>query len=90
MTTNNIILYLLTINTISFLIYGLDKYKAIKSKQRISEKNLHTLSFLGGFIGSIFAMLFFRHKIKKPKFIFIEIVTFIFYLSLFYFLFFRF
>jgi uncharacterized membrane protein YsdA (DUF1294 family) len=85
MTINTLIYYFLIINTLSFLIFGFDKYKAIKSKQRISEKNLHTISFFGGFIGGIFAMSFFRHKIKKLKFILIEISILIFWIVIFYF-----
>jgi uncharacterized membrane protein YsdA (DUF1294 family) len=85
MTTNILIYYFLIINTLSFLIFGFDKYKAIKSGQRISEKNLHTISFFGGFIGGIFAMFFFRHKIKKLKFILIEISILIFWITIFYF-----
>lgn len=86
MTINTIILYLLTINTLIFILFGFDKYKAIKTKQRISEKTLHTISLLGGFLGAIFGMLFFRHKIKKMKFIAIEITIFLFWIIFFIFI----
>lgn len=61
--------YLLTINIITFIIYGIDKYKSIKNKYRISENTLIILPILGGPIGAIFGMITFHHKTKKKKFI---------------------
>lgn len=57
--------YLFTINVLSFFIYGWDKFLAIKGQQRI--KNLHLLGlvFLGGTIGILWAVYFFRHKRQK-------------------------
>ena len=62
------IYYLVLVNIISFIIYGIDKYLAIKKRRRVSEKNLILLSFIGGSIGSILAMNLFHHKTKKKKF----------------------
>ncbi len=59
---------MLLINTISFLFYGLDKFKAIKKSRRISEKFLFGLSFMGGSLGCLLGMAVFRHKIRKVKF----------------------
>ncbi|MBQ8131745.1 MAG: DUF1294 domain-containing protein [Bacilli bacterium] len=61
--------YLITINLISFITYGLDKYFAIKQKQRVPEKVLILLSIVGGSIGSLLGMILFHHKTKKIKFI---------------------
>ena len=44
---------------------ALDKYKAEKNKWRISEMTLFLITFLGGGIGTTFAMYKFRHKTKK-------------------------
>ena len=66
---NNIIIYLIIVNIISFIIYGIDKLLAIKHLYRISEIALITLSSLGGSIGSILGMVIFHHKTKKIKFI---------------------
>lgn len=63
------IYYLLTINLITFIIYGIDKYKSIKHKYRISENTLIILAILGGPLGSFFGMILFHHKTKKKKFI---------------------
>ncbi|PKM52249.1 MAG: DUF1294 domain-containing protein [Firmicutes bacterium HGW-Firmicutes-7] len=64
-----IILYIYTcINLLTFMVYGIDKYKAIQHKWRIPEKTLLLLSCIGP-VGSFLSMLLFRHKIKKLKFI---------------------
>jgi len=63
------IYYLLAINLITFIIYGIDKYKSIKHKYRISENTLIILAILGGTLGAFFGMIIFHHKTKKKKFI---------------------
>ncbi len=63
-----IVLYLIIINIIEFIIMGLDKLLAIKHKYRIPEFTLLFLSAIGGSIGAIIGMFFFRHKTKKLKF----------------------
>ena len=44
---------------------AIDKYKAEKEKWRISEMTLFLVTFLGGGIGTTFAMKFFHHKTQK-------------------------
>jgi uncharacterized membrane protein YsdA (DUF1294 family) len=64
--------YILFISIFSFFLYGYDKIKAIQNNKnisRISEKALLFSSLLGGTIGSLFAMVLFRHKIKKFSFL---------------------
>ena len=61
--------YYLIINISTFIIYGIDKYLAIKNLYRISEKILLLLSILGGSIGALISMYLFHHKTKKAKFI---------------------
>ena len=70
-------IYLIIINIISFLLYGIDKYKSIKGKWRIPEKVLLSNAFIGGGIGSIIGMYIFRHKTKKKKFIILNIMSII-------------
>ena len=60
--------YLVGINIVTFLIYGVDKYCARYNRYRISEYTLFVLSFFGGSIGAILGMKIFRHKTKKNKF----------------------
>lgn len=63
------IYYLLIINAITLIIYGIDKYKSIKHKYRISENTLFLLAILGGSLGALLGMIIFHHKTKKKKFI---------------------
>ena len=44
--------YLLAINAVAFIMYGIDKYKAKKAKWRIPETTLLLLAVLGGSIGA--------------------------------------
>lgn len=62
------IIYLILINFLTFIIFGLDKHKSIKNKRRISEKTLWFLSLVGGSLGALLAMKMFRHKTKKLSF----------------------
>lgn len=64
-----VLIYYLITNLFAFVMYGIDKRKAIKNKHRISEKSLLTISALGGALGSLFAMHMFRHKTKHAKFL---------------------
>lgn len=64
----NILIYLVIINFITFIAMGIDKRKAQKGRWRISEHALFVLVLLGGGIGGIIGMYHFRHKTKKPKF----------------------
>ena len=62
------IIYLVIINIITFIVFGLDKYYAIKNKFRVSEATLFCLCIIGGsFLGYI-GMKVFRHKTKKTYF----------------------
>ena len=63
-----ILIYFLIMNIIGFLAMWIDKKKAEKSRWRIPEKTLITLTLLGGSIGTNIGMKVFRHKTKKPRF----------------------
>ena len=60
--------YLIAINLITFLAFGLDKFKAERDMWRISEKALLSLCVIGGSIGGLGGMYTFRHKTLKPLF----------------------
>lgn len=61
-------LYVMMINLLCAVMFGLDKWRAKHALWRISELDLMTAAFLGGSIGGLFAMYVLRHKIRKPKF----------------------
>ncbi|HOG62361.1 MAG TPA: DUF1294 domain-containing protein [Sedimentibacter sp.] len=79
-----IMFYLLIINLISFALFFADKQKSKRDKWRIKESTLHLVSFMGGTLGSIAAMILFHHKTKKPKFVIITIIALLFNVVLVY------
>ncbi|UFH31792.1 DUF1294 domain-containing protein [Chryseobacterium sp. C-71] len=60
---------LLIINLITFITFAFDKWKATQHRRRISEFSLLTLTFIGGTVGAVVAMLVFRHKVSKKSFL---------------------
>lgn len=63
-----LVLYMLIINILAFILYGVDKKKAEKDKYRIPESRLILVAVLGGSFGALLGMIVFRHKIRKNKF----------------------
>ena len=63
-----LICYLLAINAVTFIVYGIDKYKAKKAKWRISEATLLLLAVLGGSVGAWVGMKVWHHKTMHKKF----------------------
>lgn len=63
-----LIIYLIGINSLSLILFEIDKYKAIKKKYRIPEKILLLTSMMGGSLGSIIGIFTFHHKTRKLKF----------------------
>lgn len=63
-----LLIYLLLINIVAFITYGIDKWKAKKHRWRIPESTLILLAALGGSVGAWIAMRTFRHKTKHALF----------------------
>lgn len=70
-------IYLLVINIVTFLTFGLDKWRAQNHKWRISEQALVTLMLFGGAIGGYFGMEKFHHKTQKLKFKLACVISFV-------------
>lgn len=66
--TKILIIYFVTINVATFLVYGVDKWKAKRSKWRITEAALLLLAVLGGSIGALLGMKVWHHKTMHKKF----------------------
>ena len=63
------LLYMIGIwNVVVFIMYGIDKLKAVKNWWRISEKVLLLSAFLFGGVGAFFGMRIWRHKTKHTLF----------------------
>lgn len=63
-----LLILMMVLQIVPFLIYGTDKLLARFGFSRISEKTLLSTTFFFGIIGSIAAMVIFKHKIKKNSF----------------------
>ena len=68
-----LLFYLLLINLVTFLVFGLDKWKAKRkekkdSVRRVPEKTLFLLSALGGSVGALLGMKVFHHKTLHKSF----------------------
>ena len=64
-----LLIYLAAVNLAAFVLYGIDKRKAVKHKWRIPEATLILIAAIGGSVGALLGMFFFRHKTKHIKFI---------------------
>ena len=63
-----IIGYVIVINVITLIMYGIDKWKAQHSKWRIPEATLLIMAGIGGTIGALSGMYLFHHKTMHKKF----------------------
>jgi uncharacterized membrane protein YsdA (DUF1294 family) len=68
MTNNVLLYYLIAVNTLTFVVYGIDKWKAKQGSWRISEATLLTLAVIGGSIGALLGMKIWHHKTMHKKF----------------------
>lgn len=64
-------LYLVLINVLAFVMYGVDKWAAQSRRRRTSEKALWIVALLGGSVGALAGMVTFRHKTRKVSFQFV-------------------
>ena len=62
------LIYLVIINVVTFFMFGIDKWKAKKSKWRIRETALLGLAVLGGSVGALLGMKVWHHKTLHKKF----------------------
>ena len=61
-------IYLVAVNLVALLMFGVDKLKAGHSFWRIPEKTLILSALAGGSIGALSGMLLFRHKTRHKLF----------------------
>ena len=82
----SIIFYYVVVNLVAFIMYGIDKNRAIKKEWRISEKSQILVSLAGGAFGALLGMHVFRHKTRHIKFQLIIPLTVIVHFVVIYFL----
>lgn len=61
-------LYIIAVNIVTFVMYGIDKHKARKGKWRISEATLIMMAVIGGSAGAWPGMKVWHHKTMHKKF----------------------
>lgn len=64
-----LLLYMLFINVVALIMYGVDKYKAVHSAWRISERVLLLVALIGGAMGAMIGMYLFCHKTRHARFV---------------------
>ena len=77
--------YLLVMNLATFILFGVDKHRAIRRRYRIPEFVLLMPSLLGGALGGMLGMYAFRHKVRRwyfrfglPVFLVLHVALFVF------------
>ena len=63
-----VLIYLVVINVVAFVVYGVDKYKAKRGRWRTPEATLLGLAAIGGSIGAWLGMKVWHHKTMHKKF----------------------
>ena len=63
-----LLFYLILINLLGFVLYGVDKAKSKGKSRRIPERTLLWVACLGGGLGCWLGMMLFRHKTKHTRF----------------------
>ena len=61
--------YLLVINIVGFILFGIDKKRALNHEHRIPESTLLWMARLGGGLGCWLGMTHFHHKKKHANFL---------------------
>ena len=70
------LVFLVILNIISMIFFGVDKLKSVRGGWRIPEWRLLLVALFGPF-GAYAGMLLFRHKTHKAKFLLVPIFLFI-------------
>jgi len=63
-----VLVYLIAVNALGLVLFGIDKWKAKHDKWRISEATLLSVTVIGGSIGAWVGMKVWHHKTMHKKF----------------------
>lgn len=63
-----IVLYFVFFNVLTFLLYGIDKWKAKRARWRIPESVLLGMAAVGGSVGAGLGVRVWHHKTQHKKF----------------------
>jgi len=62
------LIFLAGINLLTFILFGIDKYKAKHDRWRVKEATLLGMALMGGSIGAWLGMKVWHHKTQHNKF----------------------
>lgn len=63
------VVYLVVVNLVALVVYGVDKWRSRRGMWRVRECRLLGIAVAGGGIGAALGMYWFRHKTKRLKFV---------------------
>ena len=63
-----LVAYFFSINAVTFVLYGFDKFIASRDFLRVSENTLHLLALFGGSLAALAGQQVFWHKVNKRSF----------------------
>jgi uncharacterized membrane protein YsdA (DUF1294 family) len=73
---SSLLVFLVAVNFVSLVFFGVDKLKSKRGGWRIPESRLLLVAFFGPF-GAYAGMLLFRHKTRKVKFLLVPVFLFV-------------
>ena len=65
------VVYILIVNVLAFIMYGIDKRRSQRKMYRIPENTLLWMARIGGGVGSWLGIKVFHHKTKHKRFMII-------------------
>ena len=63
-----VLVFLLLLNALTFVVYGIDKWRAQGGHWRIPEQTLLLLAAFGGALGASLGMIVWNHKTSHKRF----------------------
>ena len=63
-----VLVLLLLLNALTFVVYGIDKWRARGRRWRIPERTLLLLATFGGALGACLGMVVWNHKTSHKRF----------------------
>ena len=63
-----VLVFLLLLNALTFVVYGIDKWRAQGGRWRIPEQTLLLLAAFGGALGACLGMVVWNHKTSHKRF----------------------